>query len=120
MAKLYDFMAARDGDVIRASFLADDEQVAQHTALEMAGDAFREKSWKTYEDMAGDTDGCTLELATHEALPVAAVAAYRKLARGLNDMLARGLLGPDQLPEDDQWLASVLAELDSADEEELH
>ena len=119
MAKLYDFTAARDGDVVRASFLADDEDAAQHIALEMGGEAFRE-SWKNYEEMAGDTDGCTLELATHESLPIAAAVAYRKLARGLNDMVARGLLGPDQLPDDSQWLASVLAELDAADEEELH
>jgi hypothetical protein len=109
--QLYDFTAARDGDVVRASFLADGQLAAEHIALEMGGDAFREKSWKSYEEMAGDTDGCTLEVATTVAVPLPVRAAYRELLRGLTEMVENGRLTDGSIPDDFRWLSVQLEEL---------
>lgn len=110
----YEFAAARDGNITCVTFEADSEAAAEARALEHGQREFREK-WSSYDDMAGDTDGCSLELATTEAVPLEAISAYRQLVAGLLNMMLAGRLLPEHVPDDYQWLDAKIQEVVLAD-----
>lgn len=117
MLKTYTFDCARDGDLYSEDFVCESIDDAQEAAVAAINANWR-MSYKDWDEMGGDMDGC--DIIEHEAVmadrqPVATVQLYRRLADGLSDMIEGGRLTEGDIPDDYRWLVEHLAAIAAAD-----
>lgn len=119
----YQLFAARDGETIRETFEAVDQDAAEIEGRKRAAAAFhlggllaeaiREADPSCFE-AALDAFSVEEEPLAHP-LPLATMQLYRQLADGLSDMIEEERLREGDIPDDHGWLVELLAKIAAAD-----